>query len=109
MLRSPHSRTQRAQAMSAIRTLRANLNSSFPPFACVRFLGFLLLIATAVAQSSPKAAAHPDLGPNVLLFDPSMPSADIQAQIDKVYATQQHSEFGTARYALLFLPGEYHI
>jgi hypothetical protein len=38
-----------------------------------------------------------------------MPSVDIQAQIDKAYAIQQHSEFGTARYALLFLPGEYHI
>jgi hypothetical protein len=38
-----------------------------------------------------------------------MPAADIQAQIDKVYAIQQHSEFGTARYAFLFLPGEYHI
>ena len=33
----------------------------------------------------------------------------IQAQIDKVYAIQQHSEFGTERYALLFLPGEYHV
>jgi hypothetical protein len=72
-------------------------------------LGLLLLTATAVAQSSPKTNTHPDLGSNVLLFDPSMPSADIQAQIDKVYAIQQHSEFGTARYALLFLPGEYHI
>ena len=58
------------------------------------------------AQSN---SAAPDFGPNVLLFDPSMPSAEIQAQIDKVYAIQQHSEFGTARYALLFLPGEYHV
>jgi len=95
--------------MSAIRTLRANLNSSFPSFAFLSFLGFLLLTETAVAQSSPRSGAHPDLGPNVLLFDPSMPSVDIQAQIDKAYAIQQHSEFGTARYALLFLPGEYHI
>jgi hypothetical protein len=95
--------------MSAIRALRANLNSSFPSFAFLSLLGLLLLTATAVAQSSPKTNAHPDFGPNVLLFDPSMPSADIQAQIDKVYAVQQHSEFGTARYALLFLPGEYHI
>ena len=38
-----------------------------------------------------------------------MPSAEIQARIDKVYAIQQHSEFGSERYALLFLPGEYHI
>ncbi len=38
-----------------------------------------------------------------------MPAAEIQQQIDKVYAVQQHSEFGSARYALLFLPGEYHV
>jgi hypothetical protein len=69
----------------------------------------LLLVATAAAQSSPKTNAYPEFGPNVLLFDPSMPSAEIQTQIDKVYAIQQHSEFGTARYALFFLPGEYHI
>ena len=38
-----------------------------------------------------------------------MPSSAIQEQIDKVYAVEQHSEFGSARYALLFLPGEYHV
>jgi hypothetical protein len=38
-----------------------------------------------------------------------MPAASIQQQIDKVYAIQQHSEFGTARYALVFLPGTYHV
>ena len=38
-----------------------------------------------------------------------MTSTAIQQQIDKVYTVQQHSEFGTARYALLFLPGDYHV
>jgi hypothetical protein len=61
----------------------------------------------AVAQSGP--AREPDMGPNVLIFNPSMPAAGIQAQIDKVYAIEQHNEFGTARYALLFLPGKYHV
>lgn len=55
------------------------------------------------------AAAPPDFGPNVLVFRPSMPAQQIQNQIDKVYAIQQHSEFGSARYALLFLPGNYHV
>jgi hypothetical protein len=54
-------------------------------------------------------AAAPDFGPNVLVFNPSMPDAAIQEQIDKVYAIQQHSEFGSARYALLFLPGQYRV
>lgn len=34
-----------------------------------------------------------------------MPAAEIQAQIDKVYGIQQNSEFGSACYALFFLPG----
>jgi hypothetical protein len=68
------------------------------------------LVATACAQTGvPKSPVRPDFGPNVLLFDPSMPPADIQAHVDKVYSIQQHSEFGTARYAFLFMPGEYHI
>jgi hypothetical protein len=69
------------------------------------------MLSTACAQSlqGSKPSTHPDLGPNVLLFEPSMPSADIQSQIDKVYSIQQHSEFGSARHALLFLPGQYHV
>jgi hypothetical protein len=55
------------------------------------------------------AASKPDFGPNVLVLDPSMPSAAIQGQIDKVYAVQQHSEFGPARNAIFFMPGEYHV
>ena len=55
------------------------------------------------------AAARPDFGPNVMIFDPSMPPSAIQQQIDKIYGIEQHSEFGTARYALLFLPGEYQV
>jgi len=53
--------------------------------------------------------SSPDFGPNVLVLDPSMAAAEIQARIDKVYLAQQHSEFGKERYALLFLPGEYHV
>ncbi len=68
----------------------------------------LCLTACAFAASS-KPAGPPNLGPNVLVFDPSMPSAEIQQRIDKVYSIEQHSEFGSARYALLFLPGEYHV
>ena len=50
--------------------------------------------------------AKPVFGPNVLIFDPSMPSQAIQKQIDAVYAMQQHNEFGPQRNALLFLPGK---
>jgi hypothetical protein len=66
-----------------------------------------LLILTALSGEAQRTV-HPDLGPNVLVFDPSMGAA-IQEQIDEVYAIEHHSEFGSARYALLFLPGEYQV
>jgi hypothetical protein len=73
-------------------------------------IALLLMLAAAFpAPLRAVASAKPNLGPNVLVFSPLMPAADIQAQIDKVYAVQQHSEFGPARNAILFEPGEYHV
>ncbi len=54
-----------------------------------------------------KQGSTPDFGPNVMVFNPTMPAAAIQEQIDKVYRVQQHNEFGPERNAFLFLPGEY--
>jgi F5/8 type C domain len=48
-----------------------------------------------------------DLGPNVIVFDPSMSSSSIQSRLDQVFATQEKNQFGTQRYALLFKPGSY--
>jgi hypothetical protein len=81
----------------------------------VRIVVAMLVVSACIsgplcrAQSDVHPAPTPDLGPNVLFFSPSMPRAKIQAQIDNVYAAQQHSEFGSQRNALLFLPGEYHV
>ena len=87
---------------------RFNFGPSVLAIAAILTLAFMQ--ATAAGQSKIiKQPVHPDFGANVLFFDPSMSSADIQAQIDRVYAIQQHSEFGSARYALLFLPGEYRV
>ena len=33
----------------------------------------------------------------------------MQRQIDHIYSVERTSEFGSARYAILFLPGEYHL
>ena len=65
--------------------------------------------ATGQVAAGQKRAGNPDFGANVLVFDRSMQAAEVQAKIDKVYATQQHSEFGKERSALLFVPGEYHV
>src|ERR1700691_1813556 len=67
----------------------------------VNIIAVALFVCAAAMMAAQSKSSNPDLGPNVLLFDPSMPSAAIQQQIDKVYSVQQHSEFGSARYALL--------
>jgi len=69
-------------------------------------LALFAFIASPVIAAT---AATPDFGPNVLVFNPSMPPATIQAQIDKVYATQRRNEFGPERNAILFLPGDYKV
>ena len=70
----------------------------------------LALAATAAAPATAHGGgqpATPNLGPNVVVFDPSMPVADIQAKVDQIHAQQVDAEMGTARYSLLFKPGEY--
>ncbi|MFB7560771.1 coagulation factor 5/8 type domain-containing protein, partial [Streptomyces brevispora] len=69
-----------------------------------------LLMAVPTAQNAFGAHAQAiegggDLGPNVMVFDPSMP--DIQAKVDEVFKQQESAQFGTGRYALMFKPGTY--
>ncbi|HLV89026.1 MAG TPA: hypothetical protein VKV39_18720 [Candidatus Sulfotelmatobacter sp.] len=73
-------------------------------------LALILAASGTISVAGPGTSAQkPDFGPNVLIFDPSMPKAAIQAQIDKVYAIERRNEFGPERFAFLFLPGEYHV
>jgi hypothetical protein len=78
--------------------------------------GLLIALAISAGFASPTIGApqssHPDssqadFGPNVLIFDPSMPTSQIQAQVDAIAAQQVSNQFGTQRYALLFKPGTY--
>jgi hypothetical protein len=52
-------------------------------------------------------ATPPDFGPNVMIFDPSMPTSQIQAAVDAIANQQLSNQFGPQRYALLFMPGTY--
>jgi hypothetical protein len=70
---------------------------------------FLILLAQFPCPAPAAGPAKPDFGPNVFVFNPAMPAATIQEQIDKAYAIQKNSQFGPARYALLFAPGEYKV
>jgi len=56
------------------------------------------------AQAAPP---QPDFGPNTLIFDPSMSTTQIQAQVDAITAKQIGNQFGPDRYSLLFKPGTY--
>jgi hypothetical protein len=75
----------------------------------------IVLVAVATTTAVPlggTAAAAPasaatDLGPNVTVFDPSMPVDEIQAILDATHAAQVDNEMGTERYAFLFQPGTY--
>jgi hypothetical protein len=64
-----------------------------------------VVLATMLSAGGVAHAA--DLGPNVRVFDPSMPTGEIQAQVDAIAAQQVSNQFGTQRYALLFEPGTY--
>lgn len=62
-------------------------------------------LAVHTATDGPVIPGGGDLGPNVLVFDPSTPG--IQAKLDQVFQQQESAQFGTGRYALLFKPGTY--
>ena len=95
------------------------------------FIAALLLLtsvampgATAGTRATPASTGHsasrppavhpatpqpglPNLGPNVYVFTPGVPQAEIQATVDSIAAQQVPDQFGTQRYALLFEPGTY--
>ncbi len=76
--------------------------------------GVLLLLLSSLAVGSTVGSAYAapprspvSFGPDVLVFDPSMPTAQIQAAVDAVYDQQVNAEMGKGRKALLFKPGVY--
>ena len=73
----------------------------------LRRVGFATILLAAALPAFAAKAARPEFGPNVLIFDPSMTPQEIQKQIDAVYATQEHNEFGPQRDAFFFMPGSY--
>lgn len=66
----------------------------------------VFLTAALLGGAHAQTPANP-FGSGVFVLSPKAPAAEMQATIDRVYAEQQHAEFGTSRYAFLLLPGEY--
>ncbi|MFE5677407.1 discoidin domain-containing protein [Streptomyces erythrochromogenes] len=56
-------------------------------------------------DTGPTLPGGGDLGPNVIVFDPSTPG--IQARLDQVFQQQESAQFGSGRYQFLFKPGTY--
>src|SRR5882762_5016763 len=78
-------------------------------YAVMRCSVVLGLFTYATYPATAARNATPDFGPNVSVFNPSMPAATIQERINKIYATQRSNEFGPERNALIFLPGNYNV
>jgi len=81
---------------ASLRTVRAALS---------RVAAVAITIST-LGMAAP-ASGQPNFGANVIVFAPGMPQSDIQAALDALAAQQVPNQFGTERYAVLFLPGTY--
>lgn len=84
--------------------MNRNYRSGFHHVTMVVALNMALLGLNPVAQ------AAPNFGPNVIIFNPSMPKATIQSSLDNIFALQDDvsaSQFDTNRYAIFFMPGTY--
>ncbi|MEO5815803.1 MAG: coagulation factor 5/8 type domain-containing protein [Gemmatimonadaceae bacterium] len=67
----------------------------------------LSLTITGCGMQRGPATHDPDFGPNVIIVDPGISRDSIQARLDAVFKTQETSQFGDARFAILFKPGRY--
>src|SRR5215216_6662491 len=81
-----------------------------------RTLAVLLALTTAGLTTGAAAGAMPTthhphpgaaFGANVTVFDPGMPTSEIQDVLDTTWAAQVNNEMGTQRYAYYFKPGTY--
>lgn len=94
--RPPHRRTPLRAALTALALALAGLSP--------------LTVAPGTAAApppAPPAAAAPDLGDRVVVFDPSMPVAQIRERADAIWEQQVDAEMSEERWSLLFLPGTY--
>jgi hypothetical protein len=83
---------------------------------CLKFDCFAIAIAFAlellVLCLNAEAQTPPNFGPNVFVYNPSMPMATIQSNLDYLFGLQSDvnaSQFDTNRYCILFQPGTYNV
>jgi hypothetical protein len=66
-------------------------------------------LLVAIGQRAVAVEPAPDFGPNVRIFDPSMPRAVIQKEIDTIFERHRYYQLGPDRVAVLFRPGTYDV
>ncbi len=90
---------------------RCSLMKSATRLSLLALLAWLCAGFPAMAQGGrPVSAANTTiLGPNVFVFDPSMPMTDIQKTATDIFKKMEANQFGPERYALLFKPGAYDV
>jgi hypothetical protein len=70
----------------------------------------LCSVIPIVAFGAPPPKANATVfGPNVFVFDPSMPAADVEKTVNDIFSKMEKNQFGPDRYALLFKPGTYRV
>lgn len=69
--------------------------------------GAFLTAPAYAAPLKPAKPAAPDFGPNVMIFSPSTPLAQIKSSLDALADQQRDAEMSSARKAVFFLPGTY--
>ena len=70
----------------------------------------VLVVAGLIGSVLPAVASAsngPNFGTNVIVFNPSMSQASIQAALNAIASQQVPNQFGTQRYAIFFEPGTY--
>ncbi|MEP7765763.1 discoidin domain-containing protein [Sanguibacter sp. 25GB23B1] len=68
-----------------------------------------LEVHTTTTTDGPVLPGGGDLGENVYVFDPTMPTSEIQATLDTAFTAQESDQFGPGRYQFLFKPGSYDV
>jgi hypothetical protein len=80
------------------------------PVSVLLAVAALCAATPVVALGGPPPRANSTIfGPNVFVFDPKMPAADIRKTAHDIFVKMEAKEFGSERYALLFKPGKYDV
>ena len=97
-----HEQTGHALPIRRHRAFNSRLSTISLRLLTALVLTLMMSVTSAATTMAAPAAApgQPDFGPNVKIFDPSMPISQIQATVDAIATQQVDNEMGTQRYAL---------